>query len=39
MEENWRQWKRNLFLRYSKNPFLKRIEKEKNEYKKGKIKE
>jgi len=28
-----------LFSRYNKNPFLKRIEKEKDEYKEGKIEE
>jgi len=39
MEENWRQWKKNLFSRYSRNPFLKRIEEETNGYKGGKIKE
>ena len=38
MEENWRQWKKNLFSRYSRNPFLKRME-EKEEYKGGKIEE
>jgi len=38
MEENWRWWKKNLFSRYSRNPFLKRIE-EKEEYKGGKIEE
>ena len=37
MKENWRWWKRNLFLRYNRNPFLKRMEEEKNEYKGGKI--
>jgi len=39
MEENWRKWKRNPFSRYNKNPFLKRMEEEKNEYKGGKIEE
>ena len=39
MEENWRKWKRNLFSRYNKNPFLKKIEEEKDEYKGGKIEE
>jgi len=39
MEENWRQWKKNLFSRYSRNPFLKRMEEEKNEYKGGIIEE
>jgi len=33
MEENWRQWKRNPFSRYNRNPFLKRTEKKKNKYK------
>jgi len=28
MEENWRWWKKNLFFRYNKNPFLKKMEKE-----------
>ena len=39
MEENWRWWKRNLFLRYNRNPFLKKIVEEKNEYKGGIIEE
>ena len=39
MEKNWRQWKRNLFLRYNRNSFLKRMEEEKDKYKGGKIKE
>ena len=39
MEENWRQWKKNLFSRYSRNPFLKRMEEEKYEYKGGIIEE
>jgi len=39
MEENWKRWKRNPFSRYNKNPFLKKIEEEKEEYKEGKIKE
>ena len=39
MEENWRQWKKNLFSRYSRNPFLKRMEEEKHEYKGGIIEE
>jgi len=39
MEENWRQWKKNLFSRYSKNLFLKEIEEEKNEYKGGIVEE
>jgi len=39
MEENWRWWKRNLFSRYSKNPFLKKMQEEKKEYKRGKIEE
>jgi len=38
MEENWRQWKKNPFSRYSRNPFLKKME-EKKEYEGGKIKE
>ena len=38
MEENWRQWKKNPFSRYSRNPFLKIME-EKKEYKEGKIEE
>ena len=33
MEENWRWWKKNPFSKYSRNPFLKRIEEEKREYK------
>jgi len=37
MEENWRQWKKNPFSRYSRNLFLKRME-EKEEDKGGKIK-
>jgi len=39
MEENWRKWKRNPFSRYNKNPFLKKMEEEKDEYKGEKIKE
>jgi len=38
MEKNWRQWKKNPFSRYNRNPFLKRME-EKKEYKGGKIEE
>ena len=38
MEENWRHWKKNSFSRYSRNPFLKRME-EREEYKEGKIEE
>ena len=38
MEENWRRWKKNPFSRYSRNPFLKKME-EKKEYEGGKIKE
>jgi len=38
MEENWRWWKKNPFSRYSRNPFLKRME-EKEKDKRGKIKE
>jgi len=37
MEENWRKWKRNPFSRYNRNPFLKRMEEEKEEYKGAKI--
>jgi len=39
MKENWRQWKKNPFSRYSRNLFLKRMEKKKDKYKGGKIKE
>ena len=39
MEENWKRWKKNPFSRYSRNPFLKRVEEEKNEYKRGTIEE
>ena len=39
MEKNWRKWKRNLFSRYNKNLFLKKMEEEKDEYKGGKIEE
>ena len=39
IKENWRKWKRNLFSRYSKNLFLKRIKEKKNKYKGEKIKE
>ena len=39
MEENWKQWKRNPFSRYNKNPFLKKMEEEKEECKGGKIEE
>jgi len=39
MEENWRWWKKNLFSRYNKNPFLKKMKEERKEYKKGKIDE
>jgi len=39
MEENWKWWKKNLFSRYSRNPFLKRIEEERDEYKGGKVEE
>jgi len=39
MEENWKQWKKNLFSRYNKNPFLKKIEKERNKYKGGIVEE
>jgi len=37
MEENWRRWKRNLFSRYNRNLFLKRLEEEKKEYKRARI--
>ena len=36
--EYWRRWKKNPFSRYSRNPFLKRME-EKEEDKGRKIKE
>ena len=39
MEKNWRRWKKNPFSRYSRNPFLKKIEEEKREYKGGMIEE
>ena len=39
MEENWRRWKKNPFSKYSRNPFLKRMEEEKHEYKGGMIEE
>jgi len=39
IEENWRQWKKNPFSRYSRNPFLKRMEEEEHEYKGGMIEE
>jgi len=39
MEENWRRWKRNLFSRYNRNSFLKRMEEEKEEYKEAKVEE
>ena len=39
IEENWRQWKKNLFFRYSRNLFLKRMEEKEHEYKGGMIKE
>jgi len=39
MEENWKWWKRNPFSRYSRNPFLKKIEEKKNKYKRGIIEE
>ena len=38
MEENWRCQKRNLFSKYNRNSFLKRLEEEKEGYKKGRIK-
>ena len=37
MEENWKQWKKNTFSRYSRNPFLKRMEEKEHEYKRGMI--
>jgi len=37
MKENWKRWKKNLFSRYSRNPFLKRMEEEEHEYKGGMI--
>jgi len=39
MEKNWRKWKRNLFSRYNKNLFLKKMKEEKNECKGGKVEE
>ena len=36
---NQEYWKKNPFSRYSRNPFLKRMEEEKDEYKGGKIEE
>ena len=39
MEENWRWSKKNPFSKYSRNPFLKRMEEEKHEYKEGMIEE
>jgi len=39
MEENWRQWKKNSFSRYSRNLFLKRMEEEEHKYKGGMIEE
>ena len=39
MEENWRWWKKNPFSKYSRNPFLKRIEEEKREYKRKMVEE
>jgi len=33
MEKNWRWWKKNLFSRYSRNPFLKRMGEEEHKYK------
>jgi len=39
IEENWRQWKKNLFSRYNRNLFLKKIEEEQKEYKRKKIEE
>jgi len=39
METNWKRWKRNLLSRYNNNPFLKRMEEEKQKYREGKIEE
>ena len=39
MEENLRQWKKNLFSRYSRNLFLKRMEEGKDKYKGARIEE
>jgi len=39
MEENWRKWKINPFLRYNKNSFLKKMEEKEEEYKGGKVEE
>jgi len=39
MKENWRKWKRNPFSRYNKNPFFKRMEEERDKYKRRKIEE
>ena len=39
MEKNWRRWKKNPFSRYNRNPFLKRIEEAKYEYKGGMVEE
>ena len=35
----WRWSKKNPFSKYSRNPFLKRMEEEKHEYKEGMIEE
>jgi len=39
MEEDWRRWKKNPFFRYSRNPFLRKMEEEQEEYKGEKIEE
>jgi len=39
MEENWKQWKKNSFSGYNRNPFLKKMKEEQKEYKEGKIEE
>ena len=39
IEEDWRQWKKNPFSRYSRNPLLKRIEQKGYEYKEGRVEE
>jgi len=36
--KSWKWWKKNLFSRYNKNPFLKKMEDEE-EYKGEKIEE
>jgi len=39
MEGNWRWWKKNMFFRYNRNLFLKKMEEEKEGCKEGRIKE